>query len=673
MASIEVVLILTTLVDILLVLCFLIYKKLKSSDDGCIVLPSYDESQTIECPLPAYEPQTNGRCVLINECPITVPTDAIRVPMDVTRLQMDSIRVQIESFDDHPNTFNEPPPAYFVYLKMSNAPHGGLLKDLLARDAPRKDELLHLANSLPSLTLNERQLCDLELILTGGFSPLDGFLSQADYISVLDNLRLTSGLVWTIPINLDVGQNDIDDLKLAPTSKLVLRNPQDDQPLAILTIQDIYRPDKSYEATKVFGKDDDAHPAVHYLHNVAKEFYLGGSLEAINAPSHYDYAEDRFTPAELRSKFNKLNWTRVVAFQTRNPMHRAHRELTVRAARENKCHVLIHPVVGMTKPGDIDHYTRVRVYKTIIQKYPEGMAGLSLLPLAMRMGGPREAVWHAIIRKNHGCTHFIVGRDHAGPGKDSNGKDFYGPYDAQDLVNEFKDELDIEVVPFKMVSYLPDTDEYAPSDQIEPGTKTLNISGTELRRRLKTGGPIPDWFTYPEVQKILRSVHPPRTSQGFTVLFLGHYSTTLLTLANALDTVLNQGGQRPTTLLVPSTKSKVVLPTKEQIETYGFIASQISKNGGAVIASPLIETLQDQQTFLQAIKQTGGETVIVHVKTSLDYIKSNDRTQFYQHHQSSFEAPKSSQLTVDFSVQSIGQIVHEVVLELEKEGFVGSR
>ena len=260
------------------------------------------------------------------------------------------------------------------------------------------------------------------------------------------------------------------------------------------------------------GANDPAHPSVAYLHYKVKEYYIGGKVQAIQLPNYFDYVAlrcacvfmfyktmltyDLDTPAELRAHFKKLAWRKVVAFQTRNPMHRAHRELTVRAARQRQANVLVHPVVGLTKPGDVDHYTRVRVYEAIMAKYPNGMGHLALLPLAMRMAGPREAVWHAIIRKNYGATHFIVGRDHAGPGKNSQGKDFYGPYDAQELVMRYQNELHIEMVPFQQMTYLPSTDEYQPIDEVPNGVQTLDISGTELRRRLKNGAPIPNWFSY---------------------------------------------------------------------------------------------------------------------------------------------------------------------------------
>lgn len=286
-----------------------------------------------------------------------------------------------------------------------------------------------------------------------------------------------------------------------------------DSPSYPFVVDDIYKPDRVKEAVKVLGADDPAHPSVAYLRTRVKEFYVGGRVSAIQQPAYFDYVSLRCesqpwgfpvgiftwstdTPAELRAHFKKLAWRKIVAFQTRNPMHRAHRELTVRAARQHQANVLIHPVVGLTKPGDVDHYTRVRVYKAIMAKYPNGMAHLALLPLAMRMAGPREAVWHAIIRKNFGATHFIVGRDHAGPGKNSYGKDFYGPYDAQELVSKYRDELHITMVPFQQMTYLPSTDEYMPANQVPSGVPTLDISGTELRRRLKTGATIPDWFSY---------------------------------------------------------------------------------------------------------------------------------------------------------------------------------
>jgi sulfate adenylyltransferase len=305
-------------------------------------------------------------------------------------------------------------------------------------------------------------------------------MNEKDYTGVVAENRLADGNLFSIPITLDVSKETIDEVSVKAGARIALRDSRDDRNLAIITVDDIYKPDKVREANEVFGDNDEAHPAVKYLHHTAKEFYVGGKVEAIDRLEHYDYVGLRYTPAELRLHFDKLGWQKVVAFQTRNPMHRAHRELTVRAARARQANVLIHPVVGLTKPGDIDHFTRVRVYQALMPRYPNGMAVLALLPLAMRMGGPREAIWHAIIRKNHGATHFIVGRDHAGPGKNSKGVDFYGPYDAQDAVEKYRDELGIEVVPFQQMTYLPDSDEYKPKDEVAKDIKTLDISGTGM-------------------------------------------------------------------------------------------------------------------------------------------------------------------------------------------------
>ncbi|CAB4255273.1 similar to Saccharomyces cerevisiae YJR010W MET3 ATP sulfurylase [Maudiozyma barnettii] len=426
------------------------------------------------------------------------------------------------------------------------APHGGKLQDLVARDLPRHNALLEESTKLAhQWVLTERQLCDIELILNGGFSPLDGFLNRADYNSVVSSSRLEDGTLWPMPITLDINNESFIKGKVQSGERIVLS--QDGEiPIAILTVQDIWQPDKSVEAAKVF-RGDPEHPAIRYLNEQAGDWYIGGSLECIQLPVHYDYPGARRTPAQLRAEFDSRHWDRVVAFQTRNPMHRAHRELTVRAARETNAKILIHPVVGLTKPGDIDHHTRVRAYNEIVKRYPAGMALVSLLPLAMRMAGDREALWHAIIRKNYGATHFIVGRDHAGPGKNSKGVDFYGPYDAQELVESHRDELQITVVPFRMVTYLPDEDRYAPIDTVDTSvTRTLNISGTELRRRLKVGASIPEWFSYPEVVKILRESNPPRPKQGFALSLLpGNLKVSTKQLSTALLSIFLQfGGER---------------------------------------------------------------------------------------------------------------------------------
>ncbi|KAI9779846.1 MAG: Sulfate adenylyltransferase [Geoglossum umbratile] len=570
---------------------------------------------------------------------------------------------------------------------MANKPHGGVLQDLLARDASRHGQLAAEAEKLPAIVLTERQLCDLELILSGGFSPLDGFMNEKDYNGVVADLRLADGNLFSIPITLDVSQAQVDLSDIKPGARVTLRDFRDDRNLAIISVEDVYRPDKRREAKEVFGGDEE-HPAIKYLFNVAKEFYVGGKVEAVNRLNHYDYVELRYTPAELRTHFDKLGWSRVVAFQTRNPMHRAHRELTVRAARARQANVLIHPVVGLTKPGDIDHFTRVRVYQALLPRYPNGMAVLGLLPLAMRMGGPREAIWHAIIRKNHGATHFIVGRDHAGPGKNSKGVDFYGPYDAQFAVEKYRDELGIEVVPFQQMTYLPDTDEYLPKDEVASGIKTLDISGTELRRRLRTGGEIPEWFSYPEVVGVLRESHPPRFKQGFTVFLTGYTNSGKDAIARALQVTLNQQGGRSVSLLLGETvraelSSELGFSREDRhrnIQRIAFVAAELTRAGAAVIAAPIAPFEHSRQTARDTISQYGS-FYLVHVATPLAYCEATDKRGVYARARRGeikgftgvddpYENPPKADLVVDFEQQSVRNTVHQIVLLLESQGLL---
>ncbi|KAF9501885.1 ATP-sulfurylase [Pleurotus eryngii] len=570
---------------------------------------------------------------------------------------------------------------------MANQPHGGVLKDLVARDENISAQLREEADILPEIILTERQLCDLELIINGGFSPVEGFMTQKDYDSVVDTLRLADGTLFPMPITLDVTKEDIDRLSINPGARLALRDPRDDEALAIITVEDVYKPDQVKEAIQIFGADDPAHPAVSYLRQRVKEYYVGGRLQAIQSPTHFDYIALRYTPSELRAHFKKLAWRKVVAFQTRNPMHRAHRELTVRAARQRQANVLIHPVVGLTKPGDVDHYTRVRVYEAIMAKYPNGMGHLALLPLAMRMAGPREAVWHAIIRKNYGATHFIVGRDHAGPGKNSQGRDFYGPYDAQDLVTRYQSELGIEMVPFQQMTYLPSSDEYQPIDEVPKGVQTLDISGTELRRRLKTGAAIPDWFSYDAVVRTLRESYPPRSKQGFVLFLTGLHNSGKDKLAKALQVTLNEQGGRSVSLLQGDTVSHDLSPElgltaedrHQHIQRIAFVAGELTRAGAAVIAAPVAPLEHSREAARQTIVHSGGaggNFFLVHVATPLEYCEKTDRKGLYAQARrreikgfvgvdEEYETPSRPDLVVDVTKQSVPEIVHSIVLLLE--------
>ncbi|PID35998.1 MAG: adenylyltransferase [Rhodobacterales bacterium] len=545
------------------------------------------------------------------------------------------------------------------------------------------------AANLTSHDLTPRQICDLELLMNGGFNPLKGFLTEADYNGVVENMRLADGSLWPMPITLDVSEDFAASIELG--QDIALRD-QEGVILATMTVTDRWEPNKAREAQKVFGVDDQAHPAVDYLHNKAGKIYLGGPVTGIQQPVHYDFRARRDTPNELRAYFRKLGWRKVVAFQTRNPLHRAHQELTFRAAREAQANLLIHPVVGMTKPGDVDHFTRVRCYEAVLDKYPAATTTMSLLNLAMRMAGPREAVWHGLIRKNHGCTHFIVGRDHAGPGKNSAGEDFYGPYDAQDLFRQYQDEIGIEMVDFKHMVYVQERAQYEPNDEIADRDQVtiLNISGTELRRRLSEGLEIPDWFSFPEVVEELRRTRPARSKQGFTVFFTGFSGSGKSTIANALMVKLMEMGGRPVTLLdgdiVRKNLSSELGFSKEHrdlnIKRIGYVASEITKNGGIALCAPIAPYAATRRHVRQEIEQYGA-FVEVHVATSIEECERRDRKGLYKLAREGkiaeftgisdpYDVPENPELRVETENVDVDNCAHQVLLKLESMGLISS-
>ncbi len=566
------------------------------------------------------------------------------------------------------------------------APHGGALVNLVA-GPDRAAELKAASREWPSWDLRPRQICDLELLMNGGFSPLTGFLGRADYESVCSSMRLADGTLWPMPIVLDVPEEIAN--QVAPGGVLALRDPEGVM-LAALHVAERYEPDRQQEAKEVFGTSDLLHPGVAYLLRSTHPWYLAGRVEGLQPPTHYDYRPLRLTPAEVRAEFQRLGWRRVVAFQTRNPMHRAHVELTLRAAKLLEANLLIHPVVGMTKPGDVDHHTRVRCYQAILQGYPRFTAMLSLLPLAMRMGGPREAVWHAIIRKNHGTTHFIVGRDHAGPGNDSSGRPFYGPYDAQEMLRNHQDEIGVQMVPFQQMVYVEDRDTYMPVDEVPEGVRTLDISGTELRRRLAEGAGIPEWFTYPDVARELRRSYPARHRQGFTVFFTGLSGSGKSTIANVLLTKFLEMGGRPVTLLdgdiVRKNLSSELGFSKEHrdinIRRIGYVASEITKNGGIAICAPIAPYEHVRQEVRTMIEPLGG-FILVHIATPLEVCEQRDRKGLYAKARAGvlkeftgisdpYEEPATAEVVIDTAQLSAEEAAQEILLHLEREGYVGS-
>ena len=463
------------------------------------------------------------------------------------------------------------------------APYGGKLVSLVV-EGPEREELLARAAQLPSIKISMRALCDLELLATGGFSPLTTFMGKADYERVLREMRLADGTLWPLPITLTVDPKELPVVG----EDLVLRNANNDV-IAILTLDEVYHWDAEKEAALAYGSTDSKHPMVSEMTRWER-VCISGPLKVLNLPKYHDFVELRHTPAQVRAKLAEMGNNNVVAFQTRNPLHRIHEELTKRAAAAVNGSLLVHPVVGMTKPGDVDHYTRTRTYKALVENYYDKKTTLlSLLPLAMRMAGPKEALLHAIVRRNHGVNHFIVGRDHAGPGNDSAGKPFYGPYDAQTLMKEHEAELGVKMVPFEMLVYLPDEDRYVEEKDIPKGARTLNISGTQVRDDyLAKGKLLPEWFTRPETAEILRQSYPPRHKQGFCLWFTGLSGAGKSATAQIITELLLEYGREATVLdgdVVRTHLSKGLGFSKEDRDTnilrIGFVAGEIAQIGRA--------------------------------------------------------------------------------------------
>lgn len=504
------------------------------------------------------------------------------------------------------------------------APYGGRLVNLLVSDDER-EELKAYATHLPSIQLSMRSICDLELMAVGAFSPLDRFMGKRDYKCVLNESRLANGQIFPIPITLPVDATP--DFGIG--DEIALRDLKNNL-LALMEIHEIYEWNMAHEARMLFGSTDLRHPYISEMHRMGK-VNISGLLRVFQLPRHHDFRELRFTPAETRERLESLGHSNVVAFQTRNPLHRAHEELTKRAVQEIDGSLLLHPVVGLTKPGDVDHYTRVRTYRTLTERYYQpDRAMLALLPLAMRMAGPREAVWHMLIRRNYGANHMIIGRDHAGPGNDSTGKPFFCPYDAQEIAHLYSKELGVKVMPFQRLVYLPEEDRYEEESKIQQTTRIASISGTQVREDyLHNGKKLPTWFTRPEVAEILAESYPPRHKQGVCIWFTGLSGSGKSTTADVLTVLLQQHGRQISELdgdVVRTHLSKGLGFSKEDrdinIRRIGYVASEIVRHGGVVICaavSPYRATRSDVRNMV------GSEHFVeIFVNTPIEVCEDRD-------------------------------------------------
>jgi len=564
-------------------------------------------------------------------------------------------------------------------------PYGGELKDLLLNDVDA-EQLKIESESFDSITLTQRQQCDLEMLLNGALSPLTGFMNEKEYTSVLETTRLTDGTLWPMPYYLDIDEEQAAKLEIG--SQLALRDTEGFMP-AVLTIESIWRPDKDKEAELIYATKDRQHPGVAYLYDDVKTVYVGGSIQGIQLPFHYEFETLRDTPKELREFFDKLGWRKIVAFHTSKPMHKVHQEMTLRAAKQAEAHILLHPVVGMSKPGDMHYYARVHCYQAMKHHYPKSLTELSLLPMAMRMAGPREALMNAIIRQNYGCSHYIVGTEHAAP---PNVRDdaprFYPRGASQQYVEKFADEIDIKTIQIEELFYDNRSRHFVPKTESSCDDTSLSFSNKDILQAIALDEEIPSWVTYPEVLSEMHKVCPPRKEKGLTLFFTGLSGSGKSTLARIIYAKFIEEGQRPVTLLDGDVvrynlSSELGFSKKDRyinVNRIGFVASEITKNRGVAICAPIAPYTDMRRGVRDVIEQYGG-FVEIHVATSLEECEKRDRKGLYAKARKGiipeftgisdpYEIPENPELRIDTADMTPIQAAQEIYLYLVREGYV---
>jgi sulfate adenylyltransferase len=552
-------------------------------------------------------------------------------------------------------------------------------------DEQRAAVLKALSIHLPSITLNDHQLCDIELLATGAFSPLTGFMTRPDYEAVLDRMQLQDGTPWPIPICLGISEKQQRVLEAGQS--LAIRDPEGFL-LAVMHIEEIWPIDKAREAEASLGTTNRLHPRVNYLYSKEGEYYAGGKLEVLSLPLHYDFRQLRLTPHEVRTLYQKLGWKRIVGFQTRHPVHRAQFEMMLQAMRQARANLLLLPIVGLTLPDDLDYYTRVRCYQEVVRYYPPNTTLLSLLPLSMRMAGPREALMHAIIARNYGCTHFVVGHNHANPGMDGQGKAFYCNRHTADMVREWSDRIGIEILVFEEMVYLPFEDEYRTRDSVGNGVEAISMSGGDIRLRIRNGRKIPDWATFPEVIDQIQKAYPSPRRQGFTVFLTGLSGAGKSTIAKVLYSQMLELGDRPVTLLdgdiVRRNLSSELNFSKEHRDInvcrIGFVASEITKNRGIAICAPIAPYAATRREIRKSIEAHGG-FIEVHVATPIEVCEKRDRKGMYAKARAGllkgftgvddpYEVPETPEVSIDTTLCAPDEAAQEILLYLGQRGYI---
>ena len=565
----------------------------------------------------------------------------------------------------------------------SNLENNNLVQ--LIVDEQRVEVLKALSVHLPSITLNDHQLCDIELLATGAFSPLTGFMTRPDYEAVLDRMQLQDGTPWPIPICLGISEKQQRVLEAGQS--LAIRDPEGFL-LAVMHIEEIWPIDKEREAAASLGTKDRLHPRVNYLYSKEGEYYAGGKLEVLSLPLHYDFRQLRLTPHEVRTLYQKLGWKRIVGFQTRHPVHRAQFEMMLQAMRQAKANLLLLPIVGLTLPDDLDYYTRVRCYQEVLRYYPPNTTLLSLLPLSMRMAGPREALMHAIIARNYGCTHFVVGHNHANPGMDGQGNAFYCNRHTADMVREWSDRIGIEILVFEEMVYLPFEDEYRTRDSVGNGVEAISMSGGDIRQRIRNGRKIPDWATFPEVIDQIQKAYPSPRQQGFTVFLTGLSGAGKSTIAKVLYSQMLELGDRPVTLLdgdiVRRNLSSELNFSKEHRDInvcrIGFVASEITKNRGIAICAPIAPYAATRREIRKSIEAHGG-FIEVHVATPIEVCEKRDRKGMYAKARAGllkgftgvddpYEVPETPEVAIDTTLCAPDEAAQEILLYLGQRGYI---